>query len=156
MDSIDLSKWTGKLPPSGDAGPVPSPFTKASGNGQDTEGGSEYGTAHSIPGSSDQSRRNSSFSAVSGLDPGLDQTRHSTRERSLPFHPAKTPRISVNVPGLSREGSFERLPGYHSVKQILQESSPDKFMVKLESGEVELVSHLFSLSKFTFTRLSTD
>lgn len=46
----------------------------------------------------------------------------------------------IDVPQLSEKEEYEHLPGYFTVQRILREVRPGHYLVKLRSGEVDLVS----------------
>lgn len=46
----------------------------------------------------------------------------------------------IDIPHLSEKEEYEHLPGYFTVQRILREVRPDHYLVKLRSGETDLVS----------------
>lgn len=59
----------------------------------------------------------------------------------------KTPKVYVEVPQtVDDEEDYEYLPGHYKVQQVLSEYKGKGFLVKLQSGEADLVSPFITLS----------
>jgi hypothetical protein len=58
----------------------------------------------------------------------------------------------VDIPKIPNKDEYEHLPGHFTVDRILSEYSQDRYLVKLRSGEVELVRvpKCSSASSFAF------
>jgi hypothetical protein len=53
--------------------------------------------------------------------------------------------VYIDVPEISDPDEYEYLPGHHDVEKILSEYSQNRFLVKLASGERDLVSLLLDI-----------
>ena len=45
----------------------------------------------------------------------------------------------IDIPKIPNKDEYEHLPGHFTVDRVLSEDSQDRYLVKLRSGEVELV-----------------
>jgi hypothetical protein len=52
--------------------------------------------------------------------------------------------LYIDIPELSNKQDYQHLPGYFTVHKILRELTPGHYLVKLKSGEVDLVSLLLT------------
>jgi hypothetical protein len=58
-----------------------------------------------------------------------------------PFHEINHKNgFHIHVPNLSDKEDYEHLPGYFTVQKILREVKSGKYLAKLRSGEIDLVS----------------
>lgn len=59
---------------------------------------------------------------------------------SPPYQPYRKSGFYIDLPYLSDKEDYEHLPDYFNVDKILREVTPEQYLVKLKSGEVDLVS----------------
>lgn len=77
---------------------------------------------------------------------GSDNPRSRSRIQRNPDPQSCTQRpqlengLYIDVPYLSDKEDYEHLPGYSAVLKIIRETKPGYYIVKLRSGEVDLVS----------------
>lgn len=131
MDEIDLSAWVGKPPPMAKDPDAATPHTgQSEGN---TSSGRKTDTRSTPP------------DIVSSRDMSA-----SSRESSQPFDKPDTLSnpdpthanngFYIDIPVLSNTDEYEHLPGYFTIHKIVREVTPARYLVKLRSGEVDLVS----------------
>ena len=125
MAGADLSAWVAKPPPrSKDPTAM---VQEAESLGQNTESNSPHPESVSANDMSASPREGSqTHSKPDTLSPA-EQT-HFTND------------FYIDVPAPSDREEYEHLPGYFTVRRILQEVTPARYLVKLRSGEVDLVS----------------
>ncbi|EXJ94804.1 hypothetical protein A1O1_03202 [Capronia coronata CBS 617.96] len=142
---IDLSSWMGKPPEN------PNPSGEQDEQAHSDDSGSHTQTASSVPDGSDSD----GDILHDDQDSPKGQSRVTIRLGRRPSSPSETengpaPGVApslrqsfyVEVPKLPDEDKqeYEYLPGHFSVQRILSKSKKGRYLVKLDSGEVDLVS----------------
>jgi hypothetical protein len=136
MAGVDISLWVGRPPPG----------SKAKGSKvQDSTREAEQETIeHKNASNSPQAESGSpeDMSAVSQEDEGNYSSPNTLSTGS------RSPSIKgfyIDIPDISYKDEYEHLPGYYTVVKILREVRTGHYLVKLKSGEVDLVSISCSL-----------
>ena len=119
MPGVDISIWVGKPPPRDDARHEAGQEEEQESLQRDTYSQSPH----------PQSVSNEDVSASSRA---WGQTHSKTDTPSNGIY--------IDIPDLSDKENYEHLPGYFTVQRILREVTPGHFLVKLRSGEADLVS----------------
>ena len=131
MAEIDLSTWVGKPPPRAKDQEAPMQYAgQSEGN---TSSGQKTDTRSTPPES--VSSKNVSASSRESSQPFHKPDTLSPPE---PTHPTND--FYIDIPALSDKEEYEHLPGYFTIHKIVREVSPARYLVKLRSGEVDLVS----------------
>lgn len=134
MNTTDVSAWLGK----------PSVAPKVELNEESTDGaqsGSDSGQEHSIPeeiqpADTDESdMEHPQADAGEGDDLGPDLEGDSFSGRASTLHK----RFIIDIPKIQNKDDYEHLPGHFMVDRVLSEYPRDQYLVKLASGEIELV-----------------
>jgi hypothetical protein len=164
MTKVDFSIWVGKPPPQhdtvreseeeDDAGENDVENGQGDGGGEDRDDTSLHSRASSDP---SQPASISDKDKTGSPGPKSWSNTNSTPNLSPSSHqPQLVDSFYVEIPQLSDESDFEHLPGYFAVQEILREVTPGRYLVRLGSGEVDLVSmDLDSDIPSTFNHLST-
>lgn len=164
MDEIDLSEWTKKPPPR-----APSPVT-------DSPIGSQHDNAKVRSSSSERSEPPSPASStnassdlgdifhdenppVSGLKARAQSPQDASSDSS-DLEEIAAPRTAttinpkkqtfyIDLPSLSDidRDDYDYLPGHFTARKVLSQHSPDRYVIKLASGEKTLVSKAQSLQR---------
>jgi hypothetical protein len=133
MDTIDLSAWLGK--------PPTTPNAQQNKSAEDAESDSDSSNEPSLhekaetadPSDSDVEWIQSEAEERDGLI--------SKEEQSSECGPG--PKLQngffIDIPNIPNKHDYEHLPGHFTVDRVLSECSHDKYLVKLRSGEIELV-----------------
>ena len=136
MATIDLSKWMGEPPANSSS--------KKSPTGSESE--SEYGSAREGDGGRDvgsdgASEDDASDHALESEGNALAQhQKRSTSDDQQPTSPSdRLQQVSVEIPPLAADSSWERLPGYYTAVKVLREVESERFLLRLGSGELEVV-----------------
>jgi hypothetical protein len=131
MDAAGLSVWLGKPPTTPNV-------QQNSKSAEDVEAGSNE---RSLPkevetvdlSDSDVEQAQSKAEERDGL--ASEEEQASQRGPS----PKSQNEFFIDIPNIPNKDEYEHLPGYFTVDRVLSEYSPDRYLVKLRSGEVELV-----------------
>jgi hypothetical protein len=134
MDAAELSAWLGKPPTTPN-------LQQNSKSAEDTEAGRCSGDERSLPeevettdlSDSDVEQGQSEFEERDGLTSEEEQA--SQRGPS----PKLQNEFFIDIPKIPNKDEYEHLPGHFAVDRVLSEYSQDRYLVKLRSGEVDLV-----------------
>jgi hypothetical protein len=160
MTEVDFTKWVGKPPPQrgtihereedDDEGEEVGEGVEEGEGGEGAEGGEGEEDGEHAEGTSLHSRPDSNSSqpeSISDKDktgspgPKSWSNTNSTPNSPSPSHqPQLVNGFYIDIPQLSDESEYEHLPGYFAVKEIIREVKPGRYLVRLGSGEVDLVS----------------
>ena len=128
MDITDLSAWLGKPP-----------TTRKS--VEDAEAGCDSSNEPSLPEEAETADLSDSDGEQAQSEAGDRGGMASEEEQASQRSPS--PKLQngffVDVPKIPNKDEYEHLPGYFTVDRVLSEYSQDRYLVKLRSGEVELV-----------------
>jgi hypothetical protein len=81
-----------------------------------------------------------SYKDVSASPRAISQTHSKPITRSPSYQAQLENGFYIDIPHLLDKEDYEHLPGYFTVQRILREVTPGRYLVKLRSGEVDLVS----------------
>jgi hypothetical protein len=131
MAGIDLSAWVGKPPP---RSKDPDDALKDAGQseGETSSGRKSYSKS---PDPESVSSKDVSASPTEG-----SKTHSKPDSLSPPRQTLPTNGFYIDIPAISDKEQYGHLPGYFTVHKILREVTPARYLVKLRSGEVDLVS----------------
>jgi hypothetical protein len=147
MDAADLSAWFGKPPNS----------PKVQENGEpadDTESGVESSREKLSPEETEAADAgNSDIEQPQSDGEERDELVLSSEDESFG---GRTSRLHngffIHIPRIPNKDDYEHLPGHFTVDRVLSEYPGDKYLVKLGSGEIELV-RVSKFSHFPFLHL---
>ena len=134
MDAADLSAWLGKPPTTPNV-------QQNSKSAEDTEASSDSSKEPSLP-----EEAETADVSDTDIEPAQSEAEErdglaSEEEQSSQCGPS--PRLQngffVDIPKIPNKDEYEHLPGHFTVDRVLSEYSHDGYLVKLRSGEVELV-----------------
>ena len=134
MDSADLSAWLGK--------PPVTPEFQQNGNPEEgAESGSDFGQEPSITEVIESADTKSSDLEQPQSDvQEQDEFEHDSEEDLSRDRASKLRNgIIIEIPDIPDKDDYEHLPGHFTVDVVLSAYQRDKYVVKLASGEVELV-----------------
>ena len=153
MEELDLSIWMGNPPL---RSKEVDHHTSVSENEQEDYEGGRFGqmSGTGAETGSDHTVESHSLSTTVSFTGDLqNESEHrpqldiSTQNSSLEGSDHKATDVSVQIPYTSKAADYEHLPGYYTVVEVLREISTDEYLVKLGSGEADLVSQLTALAQ---------
>ena len=128
MTGVDISVWMGRPPPrDGDS--------NMHGGEESEEGGSLQNKTNLIS----PQPENVLLEDLSTASTVQSQT-HNKDARTPSSQTDPVNGFYIDIPHLLEKEEYEHLPGYFTVQRILREVRPGHYLVKLRSGEVDLVS----------------
>ena len=135
MDAVDLSAWLGKPPTT----------PKIQQNSELTEDAeSESDSSHGQSTAEDAEPAEPSDSDVQQPQSETEEGDELAFEEEDPSFFGSTSRLQngffIDIPKILNKDDYEHLPGYFTVDRVLSGYSQGKYLVKLGSGELELVS----------------
>jgi hypothetical protein len=148
MDAADLSNWFGKPPNSPKVQQIVEPAEgPETGDESSQEQLSPEEMEAADTGNSDIERPQSHTEErdelpLSSEDDGSSSGGESTLHNEF----------FIDIPRISNRDDYEHLPGHFTVDRVLSEYPRDRYLVKLGSGEIELV-RIFRFSQFPFPHL---
>lgn len=151
-ETEDLDGWLGKPPeipkaPTPDAAIVvdaDSDVHMSDKNLTDSDIGSPEGLQEEIQSEVDRNTQETRREVISSDDEEDDEEEDDTEADSA--HGAAS-NVYVQVPPLpDDQEEYEYLPGHYRVKRVMSEYKGERFLVKLQSGEADLVSHCLFMS----------
>ena len=147
MDSADLSAWLGKPPTTSKIQQSGEPPEDA---GRVNDSGDEHSVAGELgpedPSNSDIIQSQSEAEQQDEADYEVEET----EEEEASFRSPSTilqNGFFIDLPEIHNKDEYESLPGHFTVRRVISEHPHDKYLVKLGSGEVELVC----VSKYSLT-----
>ena len=134
MDAAELSAWLGKPPTTPN-------LQQNSKSAEDAEAGCDSSNERSLPEEVEttdlsDSDAEQAQSEVEGRD-GLASEEEQSSQRGP--SPELQNEFFIDIPKIPNKDEYEHLPGHFTVDHVLSEYSQDRYLVKLRSGEVELV-----------------
>jgi hypothetical protein len=131
MAEADFSGWVGKPPTR----------PKATNRGiHDAGEDGEEGSLGRKTDSDSPAPESVSYEDVSASPRAISKIHSKSITRSPSYQAQLENGFYVDIPHLSDKEDYEHLPGYFTVQKILREVTPGQYLVKLRSGEVDLVS----------------
>ena len=144
MDSTDLSAWLGKPPTMSkiqQGSEPPEDAVTVNDSIEDHSIAEELGSDE--PTDCDIQQSQSEAEEQDEVDSEAGEEESSYRSPS----PKLQNGFFVDIPEIHNKDEYESLPGHFTVHRVISEHPHDKYLVKLGSGEVELVR----FSKYSFT-----
>ena len=133
MDVTDLSAWLGKPPTTPNV-------QQNSKSVEDAEVGSNSSNEPSLP---EAETADLSDSDVEQAQSEAEEQDSLSSEEEQASQRGPSPKLQngffVDIPKIPNKDEYEHLPGHFTVNRVLSEYSQDRYLVKLRSGEVELV-----------------
>ncbi|KAF7508417.1 hypothetical protein GJ744_009270 [Endocarpon pusillum] len=136
MTGVDFSMWMGRPPPrDGDS------------NMHEAEEGKE---GRSLQSKTDliSPQPENVLEDLSTASTAQSQAHNKSDARTPSSQVDRVKGFYIDIPHLSEKEEYEHLPGYFTVQRILREVKPGHYLVKLRSGETNLLSRA-ELHKFT-------
>jgi hypothetical protein len=134
MDVTDLSAWLGRPPTTPNV-------QQNSKSVEDAEAGSDSSNEPSLP--EEAEIADLSDSDVEQAQSEAEEQGSLASEEEQASHRGSSPKLQngfyVDIPKIPNKDEYEHLPGHFTVDRVLSEHSQERYLVKLRSGEVELV-----------------
>ena len=134
MDVTDLSAWLGKPPTTPNV-------QQNSKSVEDAETGSDSSNEPSLP--EEAETADLSDSDTEQAQSEAEGRGSLTCEEEQASQCSPSPNLQngffVDIPKIPNKDEYEHLPGHFTVDRVLSEYPQDRYLVKLRSGEVELV-----------------
>jgi hypothetical protein len=134
MTEVDFSKWVGKPPRDG-------AIHESEERGEGEE--DEKATSLHRKTDSDSSQPESVSDKDNDASPGTKSRSNTNSTPNSPSPSHQTQLVNgfyIDIPKLAEESEYEHLPGYFAVQKIIREVKPGRYLVRLRSGETDLVS----------------
>ena len=149
MTEVDFAIWVGKPPPPQrgtvhESGEEDDQGEKVVEDGEGEESGEDAeGTSLHIKTYSNSSQPESFSDKDKTWSHGPKSWSNINSMPNSPspsLQPQNVSGLYIDIPQLSDESEYEHLPGYFAVQEIIREVTPGRYLVRLGSGEVDLVS----------------
>ena len=134
MDAAELFAWLGKPPTTPN-------LQQNSKSAEEAEAGSDSSNERSL--SEEVETADLSDSDVEQAQSEVEERDGLASEEEQASQHGPSPELQneffIDIPKIPNKDEYEHLPGHFTVDRVLSEYSQDRYLVKLRSGEVELV-----------------